>query len=426
MKNAIIIALSLVALAACCISAEEFRCRGEAAKNVIPVFSSEPVFVRNVTNGKLFVGGSGNDTFHVVHLWGTPYEQGVAQGKLFGKERLMNMYNSFVAYLEGEAKTKVPWLPTWLIDLVGEFGLPFVLQLSVDWTKPYTPQRYLDEMRGIAHGGDVAESMVEHMNAFPELIKAACTIVGANHNSSIDGKLYQLRGLDFSDTMPIKDNAQLTIYHSSNDEEASIANFGWTGMIGSLTGLSNRAIGVGEKVWLDHDKGVEGVHGQPWMFILRDVLYTKNLSQALDVIKNANKTCAIHAGVGDSTSNSFRGVQMAKHWFKVYNDTTHNYPQHPLLPGIVYWDKHKQPTSSYCLSDLLKHYYGRIDAERLVLDIASIGETGDMHCVSFDYMNQIAYFANARKTGVSTGLPQAWGRQFNRIDLKKLFAEPKP
>jgi hypothetical protein len=193
-------------------------------------------------------------------------------------------------------------------------------------------------------------------------------------------------------------------------------------MVGVLTGISNTSIGIGEKVWLNHEKGIEGVYGEPWMFVLRDALSAPNMAAALKSIQSANRTCAIHVGIGDSTTNTFNGLTIAEKAFNVYNWTSLEWTGHPIIPDVFYWDKHVQPSSDPCLSSLLQKFYGNLSAGALAIEVAAISETGNMHSVAFDYSDAVAYFANARKTNVTAGDLNAYNRQYTRVDLKKLWS----
>ena len=420
MKVIVVAAILLVTLS----SAAAPRCHG--TNNTVPLNEQDPVLIRSVPNGKLYLAGQGNDTFEVMHLWGTPYEMGYAQGQLRA-EAFPKVWSHFTDYIESMINSKIHDLPQWLVDLFAQYGAPLLLQMSYANTKPFTPQRYLDEMQGIADGAGIDVKIIQNINMFPELTKAACTIVGANGVATPNGKIQHLRALDFSPHCPIKDYPQVTVYHGANGS-ATIANIGWAGLIGSLTGISDTSIGIGEKVWLRHTKGISGVHGEPWMFILRDVLMTANMDEALSTIVNANRTCAIHVGIGDSTTNTFRGVQMAKERAEIFNwssvSPSFSDKQHPVIEDVMYWDKHEQPTFSYCLSDLLQMYHGQITAKDLALNIAPTSGTGNMHCVTFDYEAQLAFIANARKTNVTAGPLNAYERQFTQLNLTQLWMEP--
>jgi hypothetical protein len=274
-------------------------------------------------------------------------------------------------------------------------------------------------MQGIADGAGVPVKDIQNYNMFPELTKAACTIVGANNAATPNGKIAHLRGLDFDPTAPMKNFPQVTIYHDA--EGPVLANVGWSGMIGVLTGLSNTTIGIGEKVWINHPKGADGTAGEPWMFILRDALAAPNMDAALKRIQSANRTCAIHVGVGDSTTNTFNGLTIAAHAYDVYNWTSLNWTGHPIIEDVFYWDKHSQPSHDPCLGEYLQENYGNLTAETLAIKVAAPYQTGNMHCVTFDYEANVAYIANARKTYVTDGDLNAYNRQFTMLNLKDLW-----
>jgi len=77
-----------------------------------------------------------------------------------------------------------------------------VLDLNYQIALPYIPQRFIDEVKGIADGsnGLVSEQLLIRINMVPELTQAACTIFGAFGSATADGKLYHLRALDWEST----------------------------------------------------------------------------------------------------------------------------------------------------------------------------------------------------------------------------------
>ena len=56
--------------------------------------------------GKLFMGGPAGHQFPVVHVWGTPYEMGVAQGLLL-KASVTAFVNQTLTYIITQARTRV-------------------------------------------------------------------------------------------------------------------------------------------------------------------------------------------------------------------------------------------------------------------------------------------------------------------------------
>ena len=53
----------------------------------------------NVTQGTMFLAGPADSALRVVHVWGTSYEMGYAQGLLL-RDVVPQVYTTFVAYVQ--------------------------------------------------------------------------------------------------------------------------------------------------------------------------------------------------------------------------------------------------------------------------------------------------------------------------------------
>jgi hypothetical protein len=84
-------------------------------------------------------------------------------------------------------------------------ALGIILDINYYVASPFTPQRYLDEMKGMADGskGVIDYTLLRRINFLPELSKAHCTVVGAWGPATIDGKIYHLRSLDWDFEAPV-------------------------------------------------------------------------------------------------------------------------------------------------------------------------------------------------------------------------------
>lgn len=410
-------------------------CKG--TPNLIPIHDSPPRFVRSVPNGKLYITGAGNDTFQIVHLWGTPYEKGFAQGRLMQSEMKM-VAAEMKNFLEKKIHEYFDQLDPKTVELIVKYGVNTLLRWTYEWTLPFMRQEYIDEMNGIADGSGVPIDEIRMYNMYPELTKASCSIVGANGPATPAGLLHQLRALDIGPDIPIKDQSQVTVYHNNNNNtvsdgsensspQSTFLTVGWTGMVGALTGFNEKGVGIAEKLWLGASVGEDDVRGEPWMFVLRNVIAnTERMPEALKVIEKANRTCAIHVGIGTASDNQFRGLEIAARRYTVYNwsSPSLDYEGHPMIPGVLYWNKHKQPSSNPCFAELLQQYKnGEMTAEALALQISPIAETGNFHNVAFDYGGRKMLVANSRKTFVTEGSINAFDRQYTRVDMQALFEE---
>jgi len=119
---------------------------------------------------------------------------------------------------------------------------------------------------------------IRRVNMMPELTRAACTIAGVHGAATLDNKLYHLRALDWAPDAPVSRYPSIVIYEPSEEGSNIFANIGYLGLIGSLTGLSQNGISVGEKVMYVSDpsdypvKPTTTYHGKPWLFVLRDTI----------------------------------------------------------------------------------------------------------------------------------------------------------
>jgi exportin-7 len=291
------------------------------------------------------------------------------------------------------------------------------------------------------------------MNLLPELIKAACTVLGAWNESTVSSGLLHVRSLDWDAEAPIAQFATVTIYHPNasypgyaehfhkyykqqNYTSHTFANFGYVGLIGSLNAYSEASIGLGEKVWITKEQDITSRFGNPWTYVLRDVVqFADSIDTALTMMINAQRTCSIHLGLGsyerNTSTNSnpimgFRGIEYSAKEFNVFNwQDMYDTPAHPRLKNVVYWDKHPQPSNHPCLGSLIVDAYGHLDPETIIRNITSLSKTGDALNLVFDYAENAAYIAYSAPDD-KQGPLEAYNRVHIRLDMAKLFAEPAP
>jgi hypothetical protein len=195
----------------------------------------------------------------------------------------------------------------------------------------------------------------------PELIQAACTIVGSFGEASVDGKLYHLRALDWEPTAQVNQFPSIVIYEPSEPGSKTFANIGYLGLIGSLTAISKIGISVGEKVMYakpgDYPVDPNVTYfGKPWMFVLRDtVQFANNIVDVQTSIENTNRTMMIHLGWGSLPDNVFHGMSYASNMLYYYDDKnyTHYSDVHPQMNGLFFQDKYVQPSGNQCLGNIL-------------------------------------------------------------------------
>ena len=424
--------LIIVAWTAFCVQGTITGCSGTINAN--PFAVGAPRFINKVQNGSRWIVGEGNDTINVVHVYGSPYDQGVAYGMLF-KNELPDMVSLFYdwvnAQIDAECMKKVPSLE-WFCKLIEQgHDVDILLDLTINATEPFTPTWFTDELRGIAFGSGVDFQTLYRLNMFPELIRAACTMSGS-WGSAVPGAvgIHQLRALDEGTDGPMAKYPLVTVYHPDDTSVPgahAYANIGWVGLTGVLSGYSSARMAISEKV-MDGYNGSFALAGIPWMVNLKSIMMFDNtVADSIARLQSSERTCAIFVGVGgqqvDATlTNQFRGIEYSHDFLRVFDDTNYtlNSDAHPHLDGVMYWDKHVQPSNDMCLGSILSTYHGNLTAETYATVVAPLAQTGDLHIATYDMANSIVYTSNAAY-GAESGPVDAWNRQFVRLDMSALF-----
>merc|ERR1719502_2436656 len=152
-------------------------CNGKPSPDAQPnehaIIEDAPTLMRTVPNGSAY--RAGNDTFWVMHLYGSPYDMGYAHGTMM-KEEVKSMVTRAIAYMESQVEDALKGLPTWLRDWVAQVGLDVALDLTAQWTAPFTGKYFFDELKGLADGAGVPYKDVLHIHLIGELTKGSCSM----------------------------------------------------------------------------------------------------------------------------------------------------------------------------------------------------------------------------------------------------------
>jgi len=426
--------LGLVFAVVIAVASAADNCKG--SPNTLPLWTGTPTLLKTVPNGKLYTAGEGTQKILVLHVYGSAYEWGRAQGQLL-KDEILNLHKNFTTWIESQADQYLKFLPLDIRHLVEKMGMNAALDFTADLTKRYTPKAYFDEVRGLAEAIGESYEAVMRFQMFPELTKAACTIVGAwgkatgASSSTAANGLLQMRLLDFGIDNPMRLGPVLTVYHPVAGDGHPFAIQTFAGYIGAITGYSGHA-GVSEKVWIkSNETQLEGRSGTPWMFVLRDILqYDATVTAAMTRMENTKRTCSIFVGVG-SNADEFRLAEYSDKQFHIFGPSTPfpgyvpQPPQHPLFDDLVYVDKHTQPSGDPCTAALIQGMYGSISPERVVHDFAPVVQSGDLQAAVYDYANNFMHISVATPSTIPPIQP-AYDRQFLSFNMTALFAEAKP
>lgn len=111
-------------------------------------------------------------TSTVVHVYGSPYSMGLAQGKML-KDEINKIIPAFFQHVEDEVENEITFLPKELQELIAKYGLDGALDITYELTKKYIPKYFLEELQGVADGAGIDYKLILRVHMLPELVKVS-------------------------------------------------------------------------------------------------------------------------------------------------------------------------------------------------------------------------------------------------------------
>jgi hypothetical protein len=436
-----------------------------AVNHVSPQFAKQWKDVDGVGGGRLYTQLVPHDgertntsqTFPVLHVYGSAYQQGFAHGTLL-KQEALRFFKEAWSYVEAQAlATLEKYLPPWFAAKVAEMGMEGALDFTYELQKAYTGQDVFDEMQGLADATGIDVRMIRRLSWLPSLTKGACSNAGLWAGAMANGHTVQLRALDWDMSAVFRDHSLVIVYHQDampssaenatapthtdarNDPAHSYALVGLVGFVGALTGQSAAQLAVSEIGVSYPDptfgkgqdpEGAVPVPGVPFVFLLRDILkYDASLSDAWNRMAMSKRTCDLVLGVGDGKLEQYRDFQYSTKVlrgldpfnFLPDNDKFNSY--HPFLANDVMYrfDDWSCYNGNLFMYNTLKAQYGSITIEYLIERFASGSGTGTNHLAWYDLTDQSMYVAFAAPSSVGGPFYGYW-RQFTQFNLTELFS----
>ncbi len=254
------------------------------------------------------------DGYPVLHLKGTPYEMGYQHGALMKESVQKNMHT--LLEVKG-GQTLVEFGP---IKIKPKQALQSIVEIQ----KPFVPQRYFEELEGLAKGSELSLDDARVANFIPEMFH--CSGFALMNSATKDGSLLHGRVLDYAVDWGLQEHAVVIV--AEPEGRIPFVNVSYAGFVGSVTGMNNEQVSIGEM----GGGGLGHWQGVPMALLIREALETgKDLDAAVAVFKNNPRTCQYFYVVADAKTN--RAVGMEASW----NEFTLVKPgeAHPLLPKPV-------------------------------------------------------------------------------------------
>lgn len=218
---------------------------------------------------------------------------------------------------------------------------------------PFMDARYLRETDALALAANLEREEVRLANFFPELFH--CSGFALYGRSTVDGRLYHGRVLDYLKGVGLEPNAVVMIHQP--DQGFAWANVGYAGFIGTVTAMNERRISIGEM----GGRGEGDWDGKPMAQLLREVMErAATLDQAIDILRRGPRTCEYYYVVADGNQKRAVGVAATPTLFELVEPGQ----SHPRLPHAIPDAVLLSAGDRYeTLAARVKEQHGKLDAE---------------------------------------------------------------
>lgn len=323
------------------------------------------------------IGGS-----KVLHVKGTPYEMGYQQGALL-KDDIRELVRFLFDVKAKELKIEVAGLklnpdPKAIIAMIATLQKPFI------------PERYFEELQGVADGSGMSLQEIVTANFIPELFH--CSGFAISGSATRDGQLYHGRILDYGCDWRLQDHAVLTVAEPVG--KIPFINVTYAGFIGSVTGMNAKQISIGEM----GGGGRGHWAGVPMALLVRMALEeADDLDQAIAVFRDNPRTCEYYYVIADGETGQAVGMEASWNVF----GTISMGGAHPKLPHAVKDAVLLSAGTRYEeLVRRVKAGHGQFDAESArELMSRPVAMKSNLHSVLFETKTTRLWVANASKNG---------------------------
>lgn len=172
---------------------------------------------------------------------------------------------------------------------------------------PHIPERYRDEMLGVADGAGLDPQLVRRFHAVSEVASAGCSNLAAWGSATHGGVFLQYRNLDWSLALGVQDHPLLLEHLPDGAGHHGHLSLGFAAFVGALQGVSDAGITLGEV-----GAGSRATHyaGQPMVFRMRRLLEEAQDLDAVDAImEEDNRTRGYNFVIGHLPARRARAYE---------------------------------------------------------------------------------------------------------------------
>ncbi len=286
-------------------------------------------------------------------LKGSYYEMGVQQGRMLA-QNIVHVFKT--GYIK-----KALWDRGYTPEYVYAQSARMVKNI---------PERFIEETRGIIDGlkkagitditfdelllgTTVAEILHFPANTPPEMGKgfspdsSEVHAVGKADLSAVpqctnfafwgkwteDGRILHARNLDWSTKRDVQDDAVIFVYHPVDTKPYML--MGWTGALGSLTGINVHGISVGQATLPTINSTFDG---RPCFITVRMVLEQDTLEKAVEVVTKGPESTGWNYTITDANTHSARAIEsdpIIKNVYEANDPKENEETKHYALPDMI-------------------------------------------------------------------------------------------
>ncbi|MCA9117516.1 MAG: peptidase C45 [Planctomycetaceae bacterium] len=254
------------------------------------------------------------DGYPVLHLKGTHYEMGWQHGTLLREKvrsnttHLLKKKGNVALAAAGPVKLKPM----------------HILRLILAIQQPHVPQKYFDEMQGLADATGMDAEELRMLNFIPELFH--CSGFALMNSATKDGALYHGRVLDYAINWGLQNHYVLIV--AEPDGGIPFVNVSYAGFVGCVTGMNSEHVSIGEM----GGRGLGHWDGMPMALLVREALESStSLDEAIDVFRTTPRTCEYYYVLADGEEKRAVGMEASWNRFQIIPSGTH----HARLPDPV-------------------------------------------------------------------------------------------
>jgi hypothetical protein len=208
------------------------------------------------------------------------------------------------------------------------------------------PAEYRGYVQGIADGARIGAAAVERLVAFVMLSDASCSGFVAFGPATEDGRLIQLRNLDWGeDELPVAQHAVLLVHEPPGKQR--YLSIGFVGLVGTVTGINEAGISLTE---IGAGSAERTERGMPMPLLLERVLAeASTLDEAVRLLRTTQGNGGYNYLVGSARERRGAVVEVTACRSAVFEVGPDNYTDDPAFFGFEGFDARSSVAASLAI-----------------------------------------------------------------------------